>query len=391
MPVAVTALIEAFRERFSRDATHGLFSPGRVNLIGEHIDYCGGLVLPMAINLGTSAVFSATDSSMVRVYSSRFGELCSIDPHDVLTSKQGHWSDYVRGVFRVLGHRQMGAGFDIYINDNISAGGLSSSASFTIAIAIAAYQIVNGHDLQQEDQGQRLDTALKCQKVENDFVGVACGIMDQASILLGEVIQLNCKTLALERPAVDFGDYCLVVMNTMKTRELADVAYNDRVQETQQILTLLSERFGIRQLVDLDIHLLDDACKLLDQSLLIRRLRHVVSEQHRVISASKTLIDNNMDRLGILMNESHASLQDDFEVTGNELNLITSLSRSFDGVLGSRMTGAGFGGCAISLVHRDVVKEHAGYVLRQYEASTSLRPDIFEVKSSKGAMSWQLD
>ncbi len=379
-----------FLRIFGHEPDFALFSPGRINVIGEHIDYCGGLVLPMAISLGTSAVFSRNNTSRVRVYSDRYHELREFNPHDVIAQAEHHWGDYVNGVLRALGERRSGDGFDIYVTDNLSAGGLSSSASFSMSLAIAVTHIVTGQPLAQADHGQRLDLALKCQRAENEFVGVACGIMDQASIALGGVIRLDCSSLSFERIPIDLGEYQIVIMDTGQERTLAGSAYNARVNETSKILECLKQKFTLKNLAALAPGELEPALTLLDDELLARRLMHIVSEQQRVISACEAIQRGDLKLLGELMDASHASLALNFEVTGDALDLITGLSRDCEGVLGSRMIGAGFGGCAISLVHRDAILLHRTIVTREYQKVKNLTPTLLVAEPARGAESYLL-
>jgi galactokinase len=344
----------------------------------------------MAINLGTSAVFAANNTSSIRIYSSRFNEEVRVTPNDILASRNNHWGDYVAGVCRMLGYRNLGNGFDMFVDDDISSGGLSSSASFSVAIAIAAYTISNGRTIELQNTGERLHLALQCQRAENEYVGVSCGIMDQASILIGGIIKLNCNTLAFEQINQEFFGHSIVVMDTGKERTLAGSMYNKRVSEVNEIRERLKGSYDFRDVAQLEPELLEEASRLLERPVLAKRLRHIVTEEQRVIHAREAMKDGNMMQLGQLMNSSHQSLANDYEVTGVELDTITELSRNCSGVLGSRMTGAGFGGCAISLIEDKYIVEHNELLARDYLKKTGLKAEFHQLDVSAGAQDWSL-
>ncbi len=375
----MTDAVTSFRKVFSRAPDYSLFSPGRVNLIGEHIDYCGGLVLPMAINRGTWAAFAKNDSGEVRVFSSRFGKLASF-PLTPFPDRQNSFVDYVVGVARLL-ELPVGLGLDLCVSDNIAAGGLSSSASISLAVA-AAFQTIIGKSW--EEESERLLLARLCQQAENQFVGVPCGIMDQASVALGGVIRLDCASLTWDRVEADFGDYAIVVMDTKQPRTLAASAYAERVREISVICTGLGGTYKPATLCsDLALAELDLVLPHVAPTL-APRLIHIVGEQARVVSAARALAATDLKQVGRLMTQSHASLRDNYCVTGPQLDLIVELSLRESGVLGARMTGAGFGGCAIALVHKDAVDEHNCAVAAGYESATGVTPALFEVSESRG-------
>lgn len=365
-------LRKAFEHTFSRRPEGALFSPGRVNLIGEHIDYCGGLVLPRTISRGTHLAYAANGKSVVRVYSDRFDEMVTLQPMAQLEAR-GHWSDYVTGVARQLRFDQ---GVDIYVSDTIASGGLSSSASFSLGVA-RVMRIVAGREPAGVEE--LLSLAQLCQRAENEFVGVPCGIMDQASVALGGVIKLDCATLAFERVDVDFDDPVLVVMDTAKPRTLGASRYAERVEEIGRICRILGHDIKPSSLCrEVTMDSLDDCCARLPP-VLQRRLKHVVLEQHRVGEAFLALQQRDFHRLGQLMSQSHLSLKNNYEVTGDELDAIVGASFDQPGVLGARMTGAGFGGCAIALVAQDSVHAHNVNVIRIYRASIGRQATLFEV------------
>jgi galactokinase len=343
-------------------------------LIGEHIDYCGGLVLPMAIDRGTRAVAAKNNDGLVRIFSERFGEekIIPLRPG----SAAGHWSDFAVGVVSLLSPHRAIVGVDIYVTDNISAGGLSSSASFSLLLS---HILLWAADDLPTDIESRLELARMCQKVEHEFIGVNCGIMDQASIALGGIVVLDCANLTFETVAVDFSGYSLLVMDTQHQRALAGSKYKERVKEIAQISTILSRQYDICNLCDLSFEELDNALSLVDDSVLRRRLTHVVSENERVTLAVSALRDGNLAKFGELMDQSHQSLREDYEVTGDALDTIVRISQQQRGTLGARMTGAGFGGCALALVASDDVPAHNANIADKFEKATGVTPKIFSV------------
>lgn len=366
---------DAFAQRFASTPSLRIFSPGRVNLIGEHIDYCGGRVMPMAIDRGTRLIAAPNGSSVVRLFSSRFDELVELHLRGTHV-RRDHWSDYVAGLVAELGDRVTG-GADILVNDGIAAGGLSSSASFTTGVAIALLQL-SGEAVDTDDD--RLALAKLCRKVENDFVGVPCGIMDQVSVLLGGIIVLECDSLAFERLPVDFADCRLVVMDTGVPRTLAASKYAERVDEMTEICGLLDGEYRPDRLCrSVEAEQLDGLAVKLGGRL-ARRLRHVVTEQDRVDKACAALMVNDLAAMGALMTQSHQSLRYDYQVTGDALDRIVESSLQQPGVFGARMTGAGFGGCAIALVRAEAVEQHNAAIRAAHPAAT-----VFDARAAPGA------
>ena len=389
-------LLGSFEKTFQASPTHRIHAPGRINLIGEHIDYTGGLVMPMTIQLETNALMQPNGRSEIRVYSERFKEMAIIRPHQVGTGAQGHWSDYARGLLLTTTHRSVGHGFDLYVTSNLEMGGLSSSAAFLAVIALANQWVSGpGHHRLSFDDTERLAIALQCQQVENEWIGVPCGIMDPAAILLGGVRQLDCQTLrSTALPNLDEG-VSLLLMDTKVPRTLAASAYEERVNELQAICDI-GQQAGLGRIRHLATLSEPDAERLgqsVQSDILKRRLRHVLSEQARVISAARALANQDYPRLGALMNQSHYSLRDDYHVSCKELDWITEASREAVGGLGARLTGAGFGGAAIALVKtadisdhmsavRDAFVEKAGYAPMLQPLRTGSRADIHPIDSN---------
>ncbi len=350
---------------------HGeVFAPGRVNLIGEHIDYCGGEVLPMAIESGTRITYRHDRTGQgVEVYSERFGERVLVDG-GIAAEPSGHWSDYVAGVLRVLGN--ISGSWQLYIEQNIAAGGLSSSASFTVALALV-FSEADG----MPDDAERIRIAKLCQTVENGFIGVNCGIMDQMSVIMGGVIRLDCRELHFERVRGLSDEVSLVVFDTGVPRTLAASAYNERVAELDEIAAMLGES---RE------NLAVTASKIQLPQKLAKRYRHVTTEQARVTAAASALHRCDWQSLGELMTASHHSLSADYEVSCEQLDVAISLLLGCDGVFGARMTGAGFGGCAIVLAAADRVTSWMDNVSEIYREQTGIAPTLFLARPGEPAI-----
>ena len=366
MEASVTDTVEGFTRIFGSVPSHRIVAPGRINLIGEHIDYCGGQVMPMAIDQHTTGLFRLNDKSVVRIYSDRFDEMATVIPHDVLTKKAGIWNDYAQGLLRESAHRSPDKGFDLLVRSTLGSGGLSSSSSFLAMLALANHFALAGEMIDPADRGLRLQLALNCQRAENSFVGIPSGIMDPAAILLGGLIKLDCNTLKYTRLTPLPKAYCIVILDTGTPRTLVGSGYAKRVQEVRAIEALLGRELLGNGLANLDPQLLSKAKGKLPDPILKARLEHLVTEQQRVIQAADCLSVGNMSDLGTLMNASHYSLQSDYQVSSKELDAITTLSRHHSATAGSRMTGAGFGGCAISLCRRDQVTEHNRCISEDY-------------------------
>ena len=357
------------------------FSPGRVNLIGEHIDYNGGCVFPSAITYGTYAVVSPREDRLVRLYSGNFEECGVIEFNlsDLSHTEDEHWSVYVKGVmeqFEKMGF-EIKTGFDAYVYGTIPNGsGLSSSASLELLVSQILKEL-NGYEITM------IDMVKLSQRAENDYVGVNCGIMDQFAIGMGKkdyAIKLNTNDLSYEYAEADLGDNSILIMNTNKKRELADSKYNERRGECYEALALLQTVADINYLCDLSEEEFNRVSNVINKDVLYRRAKHAVTENERVKLATHALAAKDLKRFGQLLNQSHKSLRDDYEVTGKELDTIVELAWAQEGVLGARMTGAGFGGCAIALVQNDALetvkeaiakgyKEKIGYDAQLYVAT----------------------
>ncbi|MBP1888717.1 galactokinase [Clostridium moniliforme] len=344
------------------------FSPGRVNLIGEHTDYNGGNVFPCALSFGTYGAISLRDDKKVRMYSSNFEDIGVIefDLDSIKYEKAHDWVNYPKGVIDVMKKNgyNIDRGFDVAICGNIPNGaGLSSSASLELLIAVMMDKLFNFNI-------DRVDLVKFSQKAENAFVGVNCGIMDQFAIGMGKkdsAILLDCNTLKYSYSKVDLKDEVLVISNTNKRRGLADSKYNERRSECETALEELKSKLNINALGELSIEEFENNKDLIKDEVRRKRAKHAVYENIRTLKAKEALEKNDLITFGKLMNESHISLRDDYEVTGVELDTLVELAWNEEGVLGSRMTGAGFGGCTVSLVKKDKVEDFIENVGKGYK------------------------
>jgi|TARA_Y100000310_G_scaffold314542_2_gene364021 galactokinase len=382
-------LERVFRQIYGQPSSNWIFAPGRINLIGEHVDYCGGWVLPATIHLGTYCLVSFNESSSVTLTSTLFDERVVLDLDAPFKKSADGWSNYPRGV--LAAYRTRGAhlpGMDVLFGSTIPGGGLSSSASFCVATALMI-ESVTGFRLHARDDIDRQQMALLCQRVENEYVGVNCGIMDQAAIALGQAdraIKLDCESLRYELIDCTPSPLQFVIMNTCKERRLIDSKYNERVAEMNAIVSRLGDGHAMSQLCALGIEDLQWIENALHDELLFARARHVISENQRVLTACSMLQERNWQSLGKLMNESHISLSKDYEVAGKELDALVSLSLAQEGVLGARMTGAGFGGCAITLIHQDATEEHNAKVGELYRQRIGYAAEFYGVEIGPGAI-----
>lgn len=356
-----------FAEIFGNQETTQYFSPGRINLIGEHTDYNGGYVFPASITYGTYGVARRREDDKVFVYSTNFEKLGVIDftVNELNYDKNDNWANYVKGVLLTLkeaGHK-IDTGFELLVEGTIPNGaGLSSSASLELLVGVVL------EDLFKLDV-TRLELVKLGKKVENEFIGVNSGIMDQFAIGFGEedkAILLDTNTLEYEMVPVVLNDYAIVIMNTNKRRELADSKYNDRRAECEEALACLQTKLEIKALGELSKAEFDANQILIGDEILIKRAKHAVYENERTKKAKEALTANDLEEFGKLLNASHASLRDDYEVTGLELDTLVAAAQKQEGVLGARMTGAGFGGCAIALVKESEIHAFKNKVYDEY-------------------------
>ncbi len=351
------------------------FSPGRVNLIGEHTDYNGGYVFPCALDFGTNLVIRKNNSDKLHFATTNFSERGEISLNTELKKDDSKWFNYPLGVvdqLQKLGLKIEGCDF-LYSGDIPNGAGLSSSASIETLTAYALNEIFSlGID--------KLDIVKLSQKAENQFVGVNCGIMDQFAVTMGKenhAIFLDCYTLDYELVPLMMKGHKLIISNTNKRRGLADSKYNERRSECESAVEMLKKKVDIENLSQLDYAQFMELKDAITNEVVFRRAKHVISENKRAKDAVEALKNNDLQKFGELMNQSHDSLRDDYEVTGNELDTLVEEARRIDGVLGSRMTGAGFGGCTVSLVKDEAVEEFKEKVAANYKKRTGLSPDFY--------------
>lgn len=371
-------LIKNYQKVFGKNEKDVFFSPGRINVIGEHTDYNGGHVFPAAISLGVYGVYGPRDDKKVRLYSGNVdGEIVEFDLDDDLVEKDKRfWTNYFKGMITYLRQREDGEkinhGFNLYIKADLPSGsGLSSSAAIEMLMGMI---LKDEFDLDIN----RPDLARLGQKTENEFVGLNSGIMDQFACIMGKndsAIFLDCNTMEYEYLPLKLGDYEIIIMSTNKEHTLADSAYNDRVRECKNALEKLQTALDITSLGELDSQTFDEYAYLINDETEIKRARHAVNENERTIRATKAMKDNDLEKLGHLINASHVSLHYDYEVTGKELDTLAEAAWKQDGVLGARMIGGGFGGSAIAIVKKDkaeAFKKNVGKIYRDkvgYDAS----------------------
>lgn len=360
-------LKKKFTELFKQTDMEAFFSPGRINLIGEHTDYNGGNVFPCAITLGTYGLAAKREDKTLNFYSENFAELgiISIDLDNLEYNAADRWTNYPKGMIKFLKESgyDINQGLDILYYGNIPNGaGLSSSASIELLTGFIV-QTLFGLDI------DRLELIKTGQRVENEFIGVNSGIMDQFAVGKGKkdtAILLDCNTLEYELIPVVLENHSIVIMNTKKRRELADSKYNERRSECDQALTELQKFLTVSSLGALDEQTFADHQSILSNETILKRARHAVTENQRTLKAAVALKAGNLKEFGQLMNQSHISLRDDYEVTGPELDAIVQAAWDQPGILGARMTGAGFGGCAIAIVENDKIDDFIDQVGKQY-------------------------
>ncbi len=379
-------LIKEFTDIFEVPGEALFFSPGRVNLIGEHTDYNGGMVFPCAITFGTYAVVSKRTDSCMRLFSNNFKEKGIIDValQTLHYDKKDDWANYVKGVLYFLQQEgfEIPCGLNILIEGNIPNGaGLSSSASL---------EVLTGTILKETFQLpiSKLDIIKLSQKAENQFVGMNCGIMDQFIIGMGKkdhAIALDTGTLEYTYAPVQLKQASIIIMNTNKQRGLTDSKYNERRAECEHALSQIQTVVKIKNLCDLKETEFEKVQHVITSPVERKRARHAVLENIRVKKAIAALEKNDIEEFGALMNASHISLRDDYEVTGIELDTLVESAWNQSGTIGARMTGAGFGGCAIVIVRNDDIEDFTAAVRREYTQAIGYEPDFYIASIGDGA------
>jgi len=377
----VSDAVEGFRKRFNEEPAITAAAPGRVNLIGEHIDYCDGFVMPFAINRYIVIVGRPNGTTTSRVSSAISEEIVGLDVTETQEPGQPKWANYIRGVIRGFqdrGHQI--PGFDLFILSSVPGGaGLSSSAALECAVATFLEGLLD------TSLGTK-QKALLAQKAEHDFAFVPCGIMDQFASAFGQVdrlVLIDCQTGEPEMVPFENPDLTVLIANTMVNHELSDGGYALRRQHTEEGLVILGKK-SWRDVSESDVathwDVLGDPIN--------RRSRHVVGEIARTQAAAAALARNDFEALGPLMAGSHDSLRDDFEVSCKELDILVEIARRIGrsgGVIGARMTGGGFGGSTVTLCESDKASEIANTLASEYEKATGITPQIFASRPSQGA------
>ena len=371
----VNAMIVEFSSRFGKEPEHIFFCPGRINLIGEHIDYNGGKVMPCAISLGTYLAIAKNKDRLLRFQSLDFSEKVELRLQESYSKTGKAWFNYPLGVINEL--VQEGntiSGIDMLFYGNLPIGaGLSSSASIEVVTCFAISQMF-GLKISNKE------IALLGKKVENEFIGVNSGIMDQFAVVMGKknkAILLDCDTLDYEYLPFETGDYSLAIINSNKQRTLADSKYNERFAECGKALKALKKELNVTHLCDIDLKTFEDHRHLINDPVLDKRALHVISENFRVGEARSALKTNDLVSFGKEMYASHQSLKDWYEVSGKELDTIVEFCKTYDDCIGARMTGAGFGGCAIALVKKDKFEDFSTNLTEYYDRKIGYKCDVF--------------
>ncbi len=385
-------ILDIFEEKFgSAEEARVFFAPGRVNLIGEHTDYNGGHVFPCALTMGTYGAFRKRADRKIRLYSANFPEegiaeadlscFRKKDPDSSAAAEadlfgKGSWTAYPLGVAAAFAERglDLSCGLDIAVIGNIPAGaGLSSSASLEVMTAYA-FKTLYGFQVSGPE------TAKICQRAENEYVGMNCGIMDQFASAMGKkdhAIFLDTASLEFEYVPLILRDACLIITNTNKKHKLVGSAYNDRRRESAEALKCLQAKAEIASLGELTPERFEELKSCIPDPVLQKRAKHAVYENARTIRAAALLKEGKLKEFGRLMNEAHVSISRDYEVSCRELDTLAEAAWEVPGCVGSRMTGGGFGGCTVSIVKKDAADSFRKHVADIYEKAIGYPPDFY--------------
>ena len=377
-------LLRSFEERYGKKAERVYFAPGRVNMIGEHTDYNGGRVFPCALSFGTSLAVAANDSGLLRFASLNMPETRETGIGDQWHPIEGKsWVNYALGAIAQAAKKGVrpAQGYDLLYSGDVPIGaGLSSSAALEVVTAFAFNELCGSGF-------GRTEIAQMAQAAEHEYAGVQCGIMDQfasAQGRQGHAMYLDCSTLDCEWVPLDLTGMQIVLANTRSPHKLSSGVYNERVAQCRQAVEDIRKAFDIQHLAELTAEQFAEAEKLISDETVRRRARHVVSEAERTKQAVEALKAGKTEQFGRLMNESHASLRDDYEVTGKELDAMAEAAWAAEGVAGSRMTGGGFGGCTVSIVREDAVEEFKKNVGAAYKKRTGLTAEFYVAQAGDG-------
>lgn len=385
------SLVETFIQYFggSSEGIRIFKAPGRVNLIGEHTDYNGGFVFPAALTMCTTVLARPRNDRKINLIATDLKQMINADLDNLDRYRNLKWGNYQLGVADEL--QKAGyplCGCDLLFDDKVPLGsGLSSSAAIEIATALALVSLgyaAKGISMEID----MAELAKISQRAEHNYIGVKCGIMDQFASAMGKkdmAIFLDCRDLSYELVPLKMGDYRLVIANTNKKRSLGEGKYNERRSECEAGLEILQKALpGITCLREVSVQDFLKHEPMLNDEVIKKRVKHVVYENERVIESVKALKDKDLMTFGKLMNKSHDSLRDLYEVTGMELDTLVDEARKIRGVLGSRMTGAGFGGCTVSLVHNDSIDEFVNKVGEAYEKKTGYSASFYVSEIGNG-------
>lgn len=375
--------LEVFGAENGENEIRSYHSPGRVNLIGEHTDYNGGYVFPCALSFGTYAVARKRNDSIMKFASTNFDLKVEVDLNDNKYVKEHDWTNYTKGVVdQFVKNGSNISGFEVMFSGNIPNGaGLSSSASLELAMSVVLNDLF---DLNYS----MIDMVKLSQKAENEFVGLNCGIMDQFAVGMGKkdnAMFLNCLSLEYEYAPVVLNGAKIVIANSHKRRGLADSKYNERRSECEKAVEDLKKIMNIECLADVSVEEFEKNKLTIESEVCRKRAEHVVYEDDRTLKAVKMLQEGKIDEFGKLMNASHDSLRDLYEVTGLELDTLVEEARKIEGTIGSRMTGAGFGGCTVSIVKDDYIDKFIDEVGKNYKAKTGLTAEFYVAEIGDGA------
>ena len=384
----IVKLTEHFKEIFKQDDNiESFFSPGRVNLIGEHTDYNGGFVFPCALDFGTYAIVKQREDKNFRMYSENFEDLGIIEFNldNLVYDKKDDWANYPKGVIRTFLDKgfKIPNGFDVLFFGNIPNGaGLSSSASIEVLTAVILKSLFN-LDIDM------VEMVKYCQIAENKFIGVNSGIMDQFAVGMGKkdnAILLDCNTLNFTYVPVKLKDMSIVIANTNKKRGLADSKYNERRSSCEEAVAVLNKNgVNIKYLGELTVEEFNKVKHFIKDEEQLKRATHAVTENERAKVAVEFLKKDDIKTFGELMNKSHISLRDDYEVTGLELDSLVEAAWEEVGTVGARMTGAGFGGCTVSIVKNSEVDNFIKNVGKKYKEKTGLEASFYIANIGDGA------
>lgn len=378
---------QEYQTQFGVEPTAVFFSPGRINLIGEHTDYNGGHVFPAAISLGTYGAATPRTDNTVRLYSANLadaGVLTFDVSADLSFDKAFGWGNYVKGMMYELGKKgaSFTHGFDMYVHGNLPDGaGMSSSASLELLAGVMLKKFF-------ELDVTQLDLVYAGQQVENDYIGLNSGIMDQFAIGMGKKNQamfLDTNTMKYEYYPVELGDNVVLIMNSNKPHDLASSKYNERRAQCEEALRRIQTQVDVASLGALSKSAFDLATYLINDDTLIRRARHAVFENQRTIDAKQALDDHDLTKFGHLISASHISLQYDYEVSVPELDTLVDTAWDQAGVLGARIIGGGFGGCAIAIVNRDQAAHVQEVVGKTYQEKFGYAADFYIAEIADGA------